>query len=99
MNDFLEMLSQKMPGLPAVGGMASGGQGPGQNFLFTQDGLVDGGAIGVVVEGDVEERAIVCQGCRPLGKPLVLTGVKDNFVLKLSGKPAIHCKRSTPWMP
>ena len=75
--------------------MASGGQGPGQNLLFTQADLVDGGAIGVVIEGDVEVRAVVSQGCRPVGKPFVITSCKDNFVLKLSGKPALSALMET----
>jgi small ligand-binding sensory domain FIST len=94
-HEFLERMNKEMPGVPAIGGMASGGQGPGQNMLFTHNGLVDGGAIGIVVEGDVEVRSIVSQGCRPVGKPFVVTGCKDNFVLKLSGKPALQALMET----
>lgn len=92
---YLEALNAELPGVPAIGGMASGGQGPGQNMLFTVDDLVDGGAIGVVVEGDVEVRAVVSQGCRPVGKPFVITACRDNFVLKLSGKPALQVLMET----
>lgn len=92
---YLEALNSELPGVPAIGGMASGGQGPGQNLLFTHDGLVEGGAIGVVVEGDVEVRAVVSQGCRPVGKPYVITACKDNIVLKLSGKPALQALMET----
>ncbi len=94
-HEFLQRLNTDLPGVPAVGGLASGGQGPGQNLLFTHAGLVEGGTIGVVVEGDVEVRAIVSQGCRPIGKPFVVTGCKDNFVLKLSGKPAYQILMET----
>jgi small ligand-binding sensory domain FIST len=58
--------------------------------LFTQNGIVESGAIGVVLEGDVESRSIVSQGCRPVGKPLVITATRDNFILKLGGKPALE---------
>ncbi|MBL8856937.1 MAG: FIST C-terminal domain-containing protein [Planctomycetes bacterium] len=92
---YLDALNTELPGVPAIGGMASGGQGPGQNLLFTENDLVDGGAIGVVVEGDVEVRAVVSQGCRPVGKPFVITSCKDNFVLKLSGKPALTALMET----
>lgn len=90
MAEYLELLNQKIPGLPAFGGMASGGRGPGQNFLITADGVVESGAIGLVIEGDVEVRSIVSQGCRPVGKPLVITACKDHFILKLGGKPAVQ---------
>jgi small ligand-binding sensory domain FIST len=92
---YLEALNAELPGVPAIGGMASGGQGPGQNLLFTEKGLVDGGAIGLVVEGDVEVRAVVSQGCRPVGKPFVITACKENLVLKLSGKPALQALMET----
>jgi small ligand-binding sensory domain FIST len=88
--EFLEIINDKMAGVPVIGGMASGGSGPGQNLLFTQDGIVESGAIGVVLEGDVEIRSVVSQGCRPVGKPFVITGTRENFILKLGGKPALE---------
>lgn len=88
--EFLEILNDKLAGVPAIGGMASGGHGPGQNHLFTADGLVEGGAIGVVIEGDVEVCSVVSQGCRPVGKPFVITACRDNLILKLGGKPALQ---------
>jgi small ligand-binding sensory domain FIST len=88
--EFLELLNDKLPGVPAVGGMASGGTGPGQNLLFTEDGVVEGGAVGAVLEGAVEIRPVVSQGCRPVGKPLVITSCRDNAILKLGGKPALE---------
>lgn len=88
--EFLEILNDKLAGVPVMGGMASGGSGPGQNLLFTQDGVVESGAIGVVLEGEIEIRSVVSQGCRPVGKPFVITATRDNFILKLGGKPALE---------
>jgi len=88
--EFLEIVNDKLAGVPAMGGMASGGSGPGQNLLFTQDGVVEGGAVGVVLEGAVEIRPVVSQGCRPVGKPFVITNARENSVVKLSGRPALE---------
>jgi len=88
--DYLSILNEQVPGLPVTGGMASGGMGPGQNLLFTERGLSDAGAIGVVLEGAVELRSVVSQGCRPIGKPLVITACKDNMLLKLGGRKALE---------
>jgi small ligand-binding sensory domain FIST len=52
--------------------------------------VVEGGAIGVVLEGDVEIRPVVSQGCRPVGKPFVITHSRENFILKLGGRPALE---------
>jgi small ligand-binding sensory domain FIST len=89
-SDFLERMNTEQPGVPVVGGMASGGSGPGQNHLLTNDGIVESGAVGVVIEGGVEVLSVVSQGCRPVGKPFVITACKDNFILKLGGKTALQ---------
>jgi small ligand-binding sensory domain FIST len=95
MSEYLEVLNQKLPGVPAVGGMASGGTSPGQNFLFTADGISGSGAVGLVIEGDVEVCSVVSQGCRPVGRPFVITACKDNFILKLGGKSAVQVLMDT----
>jgi small ligand-binding sensory domain FIST len=89
MDEYLKTLNREMPGVPAVGGMASGGMGPGQNLLLTAEGLVAGGAIGAVLEGDIEVRSVVSQGCRPIGKPWVVTDCEAGILRKLGGKPAM----------
>ncbi len=93
--EYLETMNRAHPGVPVIGGMASGGSGPGQNLLITEKGLVESGAIGLVVEGEVEVRSIVSQGCRPVGKPWVITACKDNLIQKLGGKPAVQVLMAT----
>lgn len=95
MDDYLGLLNERFPGVPAIGGMASGGSGPGQNLLITRSGLREGGAIGLVVEGAVELRSVVSQGCRPVGKPMVVTACEENTIQKLSGKPAADALMET----
>lgn len=87
-DEYLRRLNEEFPGVPAVGGMASGGMGPGQNLLINEGGLVYEGAVGVVLEGGVEVRSVVSQGCRPVGKPWVVTAADGHLVQKLGGKPA-----------
>ncbi len=87
-DEFLATLDQRFPGVPVVGGMSSGGQGPGQNLLFTERGLVAAGAVGVVLEGAVEICSVVSQGCRPVGKPWVVTACEQNILRTLASRPA-----------
>lgn len=89
MDPYLKRLNQDLPGVPVVGGMASGGMGPGQNLLITGDGLRSSGAVGVVIEGDVEVRSVVSQGCRPVGQPWVITDCREHMIHKLGGRPAL----------
>lgn len=88
MPEYLRLLNERAPGVPAIGGMASGGRGPNQNFLFLDDTDETVGAIGAVLEGGIELHPIVSQGCRPIGTPLVITRVQSNLIHKFGGRQA-----------
>ena len=77
------------PPLPVVGGMASSARQPGGNQLLLDDHLDAAGAVGVVVSGDVRFDTLVSQGCRPIGKPMVITACQRNIVKQLGGKRAL----------
>jgi small ligand-binding sensory domain FIST len=87
---FLQRCNDELAGVPIMGGMASGAMGPGQSLLFTADGVREAGAIGAVLEGDIELCPVVSQGCRPVGKPWVITACERNLIHKLGGRPALE---------
>ena len=86
---FLERLNESSPGLRVMGGMASGIHGPGVCRLIQDDTIHDSGAVGVVLQGDLGLRPIVSQGCRPIGRHMVITRAQDNIILELGGKPPL----------
>lgn len=83
---FLRRVNEDSAGVRVLGGMASGIAAPGQCRLLFQDAVKDQGAIGVLLQGAHGLRSIVSQGCRPIGRPLVVTRSKDNLILELGGK-------------
>ncbi len=97
----LERLNEDQPGVPVLGGMASGAHAPGENRLMLSgsdrdrnrendaDCEFDSGAVAVLVHGPVPIRAVVSQGCRPIGRHFVVTRADKNVILELSGKPAM----------
>jgi small ligand-binding sensory domain FIST len=85
----LELLADELPGIPVVGGMASGG-GPGENRLFLYDQMIESGAIGVVIRGGPRIRTVVSQGCRPIGTPFVVTRAERNIIYELGGVPPLE---------
>lgn len=87
---FLAEMQVTWPGVPVIGGMASGGTSAGQNLLITEGELVADGALGVVLEGDIEIASVVSQGCRPVGEPWVITSCERNLMQKLGGKSAVE---------
>lgn len=94
--DFvIEQLADMAPGVPLLGGMASGGQGRGQNSLFYQGDVLDQGAVGVIVRGGPQIKSIVSQGCRQIGKTYIVTRSERNMVIELGGKPALERLQET----
>lgn len=87
---FVRRMEEEHRGVPIVGGMASGGDRPGTNTLLAGARTFDSGAVGVVVGGGVRIRPVVSQGCRPVGRPLVITKAQDNLIVELGGVPALQ---------
>lgn len=74
---------------PIVGGLVSGGQEAGENFLFYNQSVIREGAIGVALTGNIVMDTIVSQGCRPIGRSFVITKAEDNVIWELGGRPAV----------
>jgi small ligand-binding sensory domain FIST len=83
---LLRRVNEDARGVRVLGGMASGIRAPGQCRLLLGDAVKDQGAAGVLLRGPLGLRSIVSQGCRPIGRHLVITRAKDNIILELGGK-------------
>ena len=86
---LLERLNEDRPGVPVVGGMASGAHSPGGKALLLGRHAFSEGAIAIRICGAVRIRTVVSQGCRPIGRPLVVTKAEQNVIHQLGGKPAL----------
>lgn len=73
-----------------AGGLASGGQGPGEMALFLNDDTFHSGALVLSLAGDVEMTTVVAQGCRPIGEPLFLTAHEGNIIHKLDDRTPLE---------
>lgn len=93
LSKLLPAMSRSIGDVPIVGGLASGSSVPHGNRLFHDSHWTDRGAVGLTFSGDVELQATVFQGCRPVGKPLVITKAKRNIVQQLGGVNALKAIR------
>jgi small ligand-binding sensory domain FIST len=75
---------------PAFGGMASAATRPGWNAFLLNDALYVDGVVGVTITGDIALEAVVSQGCRPIGRPLLVTKAEHNLLATLGGRPALE---------
>jgi small ligand-binding sensory domain FIST len=90
---LIDRLSIDLPNVPLIGGMASAANNPGENRLVRDDEITNFGGIGAVLSGPVRVRTVVSQGCRPVGKPFIITRSQKNVISELGGKPALECLR------
>jgi small ligand-binding sensory domain FIST len=87
---FLNRVNAEHRGLRVVGGMASGVREPGTCPLLLGDRVLDEGAVGVLLQGQIQARAVVSQGCRPIGRHMVITRAHDNVITGLGGKAPLE---------
>lgn len=86
---LLERLNEDRAGVRVVGGMASAASRPGDNRLILGPRTHADGAVAALLRGDVRLRTVVSQGCRPIGRPLVVTKADGNVLVELGGKRAL----------
>ncbi len=69
-----------------VGGLASGGAGPNENLLLSDEKILSRGAVGVALSGNIRIEAVVAQGCRPIGEPLSITESDGNVLISVDDR-------------
>ena len=85
---LLERLKEDRPELRIIGGVASGGSMEGENRLICNEQISASGCVGLLLDGGVTIDSVVSQGCRPIGKPMVITKAERNVIIELGGRPA-----------
>ncbi|HET6582788.1 MAG TPA: FIST N-terminal domain-containing protein [Nannocystaceae bacterium] len=84
---LLQSLDRAFPTLVKIGGLASGGNQPGETALFSGASTFGSGAIGLAMTGNIVVDALVAQGCRPIGTPMFVTRSERNVIHELDGRP------------
>jgi small ligand-binding sensory domain FIST len=86
-------LDYAYPSAVKIGGLVSGGSGPGTNAMFIDGKVKRSGAVGVAFSGNLDVKTVVAQGCRPVGRPLVVTECERNVIRKLGDKTPLEVIR------
>jgi len=87
-DDLVGALDQAFPAGRKVGGLASGGHSPDTMALFLGDKMVEEGAVGVALWGDLDFDVIVAQGCRPVGPIMKVTKAAGSEIFEVDGEHA-----------
>lgn len=88
-HDFVEQINEAYPGSPLVGGVASAARMPQQNRLILNGDTHREGIVGIALTGLLAVDTVVSQGCRPIGKPFVITKAERNVIRELGGRAAL----------
>jgi small ligand-binding sensory domain FIST len=83
---FLRSLEGGFNTSAIAGGLASGGQAPGEIALFHDDAVHTTGALVLALGGDIEMVTAVAQGCRPIGEPMFVSACEGNKLSALDGR-------------
>ncbi len=90
---WLQNLKTVAPGLRVMGGMASGSHSPRENRMLLDGQVFDDGAVGIAIGGRVTVRTLVSQGCRPIGRPMIVTKADRNIIRELGRRPSLEVLR------
>ena len=93
---FLERLADEDTALRVLGGLASGVSQPRESRLIIGGSargsprVREDGAVAVLISGGVRVQAVVSQGCKPVGRPLVVTRAEGQRIDEIGGSPAFE---------
>lgn len=83
------------PRATKLGGLVSGTKRAGDAALFYEDRLLRDGVVGVALSPPLRVQAVVAQGCRPIGEPMIITRSRESIIQELNvGKPTEALQRT-----
>jgi small ligand-binding sensory domain FIST len=85
---LLRALAGAYPDVPLIGGLASSIAGATATHVFLDGRCYDQGAVCLAVGGAYTLRALVSQGCQPIGQPWTITGAERNLIGSIGNRPA-----------
>jgi len=83
-------LDETLTGVPIVGGGAADDGAGKITWQMCGGKSVSNGIAGVLIAGEMSCSIGVTQACRPIGRPLVVTGAEGNVIASLNGEPALQ---------
>lgn len=85
---WLSQWNLAYPGIPILGGLATGRPGAMETELYLNDQVFAQGGIGIAIAGDIQVRNVISQGCTPIGDPWIITKVHENLLLEIGNRSA-----------
>ena len=84
---WLREWNSAFPGVPVLGGLASGARGDEDVTVFGPAIGSTSDALAIALDG-VRLETVVSQGCRPIGEALPVTRADEHLLMELGSRPA-----------
>ncbi len=85
---WLDQWNAQWAPAPVLGGLSSGGARATGTQVYFNGEVYDCGGVGVAVDGAVELRGVISQGCTPIGQPWTITQTERNLIRTIGNRPA-----------
>jgi small ligand-binding sensory domain FIST len=92
-DEFLQAVDDSGGNVRVIGGMASAGDSPGANRFILDHTVMTAGAVTVTLSGPVTIDTVVSQGCRPIGRPMIVTKAERGVIHELGRRSAAEVAR------
>jgi small ligand-binding sensory domain FIST len=90
----LRTMDEAFPEMLKLGGLANAGAPDQPAALFAHGDLLQGGGLVIALQGAIDIKTVVSQGCRPVGEPVIVTRARGNVIKELNaGRPAEVLRR------
>jgi small ligand-binding sensory domain FIST len=90
LDELLSGLDYAFPDARIIGGIGGAGRAANEPVLFDGSRVRTGGVLLAAFGGNIAARAVVAQGCRPIGRPLTITRCDRNVLLEVDGEKPLH---------
>jgi small ligand-binding sensory domain FIST len=85
---MLAEFNREFPGTPVLGGLACGTRQRKKTTLFHNHSVIETGAVGIAIGGDVVIESLISQGCLPVGDSYTITSVEKNILDGIANRKA-----------
>lgn len=90
-DDFLQGLFERRPGLPVFGGLASAGDAASEPPCFDAERIYPRGVLALALDNSkIELKGVAISGWLDVGTPKRITRSKGNLVYEIEGIPALE---------
>lgn len=85
---WLKSWNEAYPGVPVLGGLASGDVRDQSVQLYLNNEVYESGGVAIAFRGDVGIETVTSQGCTPIGDTWTLTKVDNNIIQEIGNRRA-----------